>query len=93
MIISRKKLEEYKEGLIENTIRAENERHYNENDRAEMWRRIHELQRDLNNAQHEINKLNIIIEANGLTRNYNAIGIDKGASVRPTNCTPEVKYE
>lgn len=74
MIISKEKLKEYKEELIKNTIKAENERHYDENDRAEMWRRIHELQRDLNNAQHEINKLNMIIEANGLTRKYNTIG-------------------
>jgi hypothetical protein len=74
MIISRKKLEEYKQELIRNTIREENERHYNENDRAEMWRRIHGLERDLDKAQCEINKLNMILEVNGLTRNYNTIG-------------------
>lgn len=93
MIISKKKLEEYKQTLIENTIREENERHYDENDRAEMWRRIHEMQRDLNNAQHEINKLNMILEVNGLTRKYNTIGCDDHMKVRPTNFTPEVKYE
>lgn len=91
MIISKKKLEEYKQTLIENTIKAENERHYDENDRAEMWRRIHELQRDLNNAQHEINKLNMILETNGLTRKYNMIGCDN--DIIKNLRTPEVKYE
>lgn len=96
MIISRKKLEEYKEELIKNTIKAENERHFDENDRAEMWRRIHEMQRELNKANCEINKLNMIIEANGLTRKYNTIGChldDDSMKVRPTNFTPEVNYE
>lgn len=76
MIISRKKLEEYKQTLIENTIREENDRHFNEQNMADMWRHIHELQRDLNNAKHEINKLNMILEVNGLTRKYNTIGCD-----------------